>query len=106
MGLKVIAYDPHVSAEAAQAAGVPLMSLEELLPQTDILSLHVPETAETRGIVNAHTLALLKPGAILINAARARWWTKPRSRPHSLPAGWQAPGWMCCNRNPSACPTR
>jgi D-3-phosphoglycerate dehydrogenase len=70
LGLKVIAYDPHVSTEAAQAAGVPLMSLEELLPQTDILSLHVPVTAETQGIANARTLALLKPGAILINTAR------------------------------------
>jgi D-3-phosphoglycerate dehydrogenase len=70
LGLKVIAHDPHVSAEAAQAAGVPLMSLETLLPQTDILSLHVPTTAETKGMVNAHTLALLKTGAILINTAR------------------------------------
>jgi D-3-phosphoglycerate dehydrogenase len=68
--LKVIAHDPHVSAEAAQAAGVPLLSLEELLAQTDILSLHVPATPETQGMVNARTLALLKPGAILINAAR------------------------------------
>jgi len=70
LGLKVMAYDPHVSAEAAQALGVPLMSLESLLPQTDILSLHVPVTVETKGIVNAHTLPLLKPGAILINVAR------------------------------------
>jgi D-3-phosphoglycerate dehydrogenase len=70
LGLKVIAFDPHVSAEVAHAIGVPLMSLEELLPQADILSLHVPDTAETRGMINAHTLALLKPGAILINAAR------------------------------------
>ncbi len=70
LGLKVIAYDPHVSAEEAQAVGVPLMSLEAMLPQTDILSLHVPGTAETKGIINARTLALLKPGAILVNAAR------------------------------------
>jgi D-3-phosphoglycerate dehydrogenase len=70
LGLNVIAYDPHVGAEVAQAAGVPLMSLEDLLPQTDILSLHVPVTPETKGIVNARTLALLKPGAILINTAR------------------------------------
>jgi len=70
LGLKVIAHDPHVSAEAAQAAGVPLMDLEAMLPQTDILSLHVPVTAETRGIASARTLALLKPGAILINTAR------------------------------------
>jgi len=70
LGLKVIAYDPYANAEAARATGVRLMSLEELLPQTDILSLHVPETPETRGIINAHTLGLLKPGAILINVAR------------------------------------
>ena len=70
LGLKVIAFDPHVSVEAARAVGVPLMSLEALLPQTDILSLHVPATAETKGIVNARTLAILKPGAILINTGR------------------------------------
>ena len=70
LGLKVIAYDPYTSVEAAKAAGIILMSLEELLPQTDILSLHVPETPETRGMINARTLALLKPAAILINVAR------------------------------------
>lgn len=70
LGLRVIAYDPHVSADAAKATGVPVMSLEEMLPQTDILSLHVPDTPETRGIVNARTLTLLKPQAILINTAR------------------------------------
>lgn len=70
LGLSVIAYDPHLSAEAAHAAGVHLMSPDELLPQTDILSLHVPVTAETKGIINARTLALLKPQAILINTAR------------------------------------
>ncbi|MGA2985516.1 MAG: C-terminal binding protein [Terriglobia bacterium] len=70
LGLKVIAFDPHVSPEAAKAAGIPLMSLEALLPQTDILSFHVPVTAETKGLASARTLALLKPGAILINTAR------------------------------------
>ena len=70
LGLSVIAYDPHLSAEAAQAAGVQLMSLEELLAQADILSLHVPVTAETKSIINARSLALLKAGAILINTAR------------------------------------
>jgi len=70
LGLKVIAYDPYASVEAAKAAGIPLMSLEDLLPQSDILSLHVPETPETRNIINARTLGLLKPGAILVNVAR------------------------------------
>jgi D-3-phosphoglycerate dehydrogenase / 2-oxoglutarate reductase len=70
LGLTVIAHDPHAGAEAAQAVGVPLLTLEEMLPHTDILSLHVPDTTETRGLVNARTLALLKPRAILINTAR------------------------------------
>jgi D-3-phosphoglycerate dehydrogenase len=70
LGLKTIAYDPYANVEAARAAGVTLMSLEELLPQTDILSLHVPDTPETRGLINTRTLALLKPGAILVNVAR------------------------------------
>jgi len=65
LGLKTIAYDPY-----ANAAGVTLMSLEELLPQADILSLHVPDTPQTRGLINAHTLALLKPQTILVNVAR------------------------------------
>jgi D-3-phosphoglycerate dehydrogenase len=67
LGLKVIAYDPYVRTGAP---GIRLMSLEEMLPQADILSLHVPATPETKGIVNARTLALLKPGAILVNTAR------------------------------------
>jgi D-3-phosphoglycerate dehydrogenase len=70
LGLKVIAYDPYVAPEAARAAGVPMLTMEELLPQADILSLHVPQTPETRGLINGRTLALLKPGAILINTAR------------------------------------
>ena len=70
LGLGVIACDPHVDAELAKTAGVPLMSLEAMLPQTDILSLHVPVTPETKGMINARTLALLKPRAILINTAR------------------------------------
>jgi len=71
LGLKVVAHDPYVSAEAAQAAGAPLMSLEAMLPQTDILSLHVPVTAETKGMVNARTLAML----VWTARTAARTWT-------------------------------
>ncbi len=70
LGLNVIGFDPYLSEDAARALGVTLMSLHELLPQADIISLNVPVTAETRGLINSHTLALVKPGAILINTAR------------------------------------
>jgi D-3-phosphoglycerate dehydrogenase len=70
LGLRVIATDPYVAPEVAQAAEVELMTLEELLPQTDIVSLHVPLTSETHLLINADAFALMKHGAILINTSR------------------------------------
>ena len=70
LGLEVIASDPYAPANVAKATGVRLMTLEELLPRADIVSLHVPLTSETRHIINSQTLALMKPSAILINTAR------------------------------------
>ncbi|HXH50920.1 MAG TPA: C-terminal binding protein [Terriglobia bacterium] len=70
LGLRVIAADPYAVPEVAQAAGVTLMPLEELLPQADIVSLHVPLTSETRCLINSDAFALMKRGAILINTAR------------------------------------
>lgn len=71
VGMTVAAVDPFVSPEQAAAIGVELMpTLDRLLPTADVLSLHVPRTPETLGLINAERLALMKPGAILINAAR------------------------------------
>jgi D-3-phosphoglycerate dehydrogenase len=70
LGLKVIAYDPYANAEAAKGAGISLVAIEELLAQADVVSLHVPDTPETRGMINARALGLMKPGAILVNVAR------------------------------------
>jgi len=64
LGLRVIASDPYVEPEVARAAGVALM------PQADIVSLHVPLTPETRYLINSETIALMKRSAILINTAR------------------------------------
>ena len=70
LGLCVIATDPYAAQEVAQAAGVSLIPLKELLPQADIVSLHVPLTSETRCLINSDAFALMKRGAILINTAR------------------------------------
>jgi D-3-phosphoglycerate dehydrogenase len=69
-GLRIVAYDPYVSAEAARAVGVSLLSLDELLAQADIVSIHVLLSAETRHLIDERRLALMKPGAIIVNTSR------------------------------------
>lgn len=69
-GMHVIAYDPFVAAGRAAQMGVRLVGLDELLRTSDVISVHLPKTAETVGIIGADQLALVKPSVILINAAR------------------------------------
>jgi D-3-phosphoglycerate dehydrogenase len=68
--MHVVAYDPFVSAEYAARLGVELLPLGELLGRSDFISLHTPLTESTRGLIGARALALVKPGARLINCAR------------------------------------
>ncbi len=68
--MRVIAYDPFISAEAAAKLGVRLVALDALWGEADVISLHVPLTEQTRHMVNAATLALMKPTALLVNCAR------------------------------------
>ena len=70
-GMRVIAFDPYVSAERAKEMGVDAMpSLEALLVQADFVSIHLPRTPETEGLIGVHELSLMKEGARLINTAR------------------------------------
>ncbi len=70
MKMRVIAYDPFISAEAAAKLGVTQVTLDELWPQADVISLHVPLTEQTRNLVDARTLGRMKKGALLVNCAR------------------------------------
>jgi D-3-phosphoglycerate dehydrogenase len=70
LGLEVIAHDPYVPASTMEAQGVQAVDAERLWRNADFLSLHTPLTEETRQIINARTLALMKPTAFLINTAR------------------------------------
>ena len=65
-----IAYDPYVSAEAAQSVGVELVSFDELLQRSDIITLHMPRTPETAGLLGTENLAKCRPHALIVNTAR------------------------------------
>lgn len=71
LGMKVLAYDPFIDPERAAELGVELLpSLAELLPRSQVVSLHCPAMPETHHIINAETLKLMPRGSYLINVAR------------------------------------
>jgi D-3-phosphoglycerate dehydrogenase len=69
-GTHVVAYDPYVSAARAAQLGIELLSLDELLGRADFISVHLPKTPETAGLIGKEALAKTKPGVIIVNAAR------------------------------------
>lgn len=69
-GMKVVAYDPYVSTARAGQLGVHLVGLDELLADSDFISVHLPKTAETVGMIGEEQLRRVKPGVRIINAAR------------------------------------
>ncbi|MCX7146328.1 MAG: hydroxyacid dehydrogenase [Sulfuritalea sp.] len=72
IGMRVLACDPLVPADAPAwaASGVAHRELEQLLAESDAVSLHVPLTAQTRGLIDANRIELMKTQAVLINTAR------------------------------------
>ena len=68
--VKLLGYDPFISADRAADLGVSLVSLSELFSKSNFISLHVPATEETRGMVNESLLSLLPDGAVIVNCAR------------------------------------
>ena len=70
-GMRVIAFDPYVSSDRAKELGVDVMpTLESLLVQSDFVSIHLPGSPETRDLIGEHQLAMLKPGARIVNTSR------------------------------------
>src|SRR3989454_5824506 len=71
IGMRVLAYDKYVPDDEVRRRGAePVKSLEALLPQVEVLTCHTPLTSETTHMINAKTLALMKPGAIFVNTSR------------------------------------
>lgn len=69
-GMHVVAYEPYAPASRASALGIELLELDALLRTADVVTLHVPLTPQTRNIIDARALALMRDDAVLVNCAR------------------------------------
>ncbi|QYF75234.1 phosphoglycerate dehydrogenase [Cryobacterium sp. PAMC25264] len=69
-GVNIIAFDPYITSARAQQLGVHPVSLDELLEQSDFVTIHMPKTPETTGMISAPQLKLMKPTAYVVNVAR------------------------------------
>lgn len=70
LAMRVIAYDPYISVEAASSLGVELVEFEELLRNSDFITIHTPLTDETRNLIDKEAIASMKEGVRIINCAR------------------------------------
>lgn len=70
LGMQILAYDPYVEEQPSQAEVTLVQSLRELLERADVVTLHLPSTAETSYMIDAEALRMMKPSAMLINTAR------------------------------------
>lgn len=68
--MKILAYDPYLTAERATSLGVSLVSLEELFRKSDYITVHMPRTKETYHLINEETINIMKDGVRIINCAR------------------------------------
>jgi len=70
LGMNILVYSPHCTDEKAQKMGAKRATLEEVLKESDFVSLHIPKTEETYHLIDEEKLSLMKPTAYLINCAR------------------------------------
>lgn len=88
-GLRTVAYDPFVDEQVMVMRGVDPVSLSELLSASDFVSLHLPETAATRGLLGETQFRTMKPGAIVINTGRGSTIVE-QDLANALKRGWIA----------------
>jgi D-3-phosphoglycerate dehydrogenase len=69
-GMRLVAYDPYVSADRARQLGIELLALEDLVAQADFLTLHVAKSKETVGLIGRELLARARPGLRVVNVSR------------------------------------
>lgn len=69
-GMNVLAYDPYINAESAKRLGAEAVSLETLLKESDIITVHMPLTSETRHMISTEQFAIMKDGVRVLNVAR------------------------------------
>nr|WP_228514450.1 phosphoglycerate dehydrogenase [Frondihabitans sp. VKM Ac-2883] len=69
-GMNVVAFDPYITPTRAQQLGVTLLTLDELLETSDFITIHMPKTPETTGMISTEQLAKMKPTAFIVNVAR------------------------------------
>jgi D-3-phosphoglycerate dehydrogenase / 2-oxoglutarate reductase len=69
-GMDVVAYDPYIAPTAFERVGAEQVSLDELLKQADVITVHTPATDETRGLIGRDEIAKAKDGVVMVNCAR------------------------------------
>jgi phosphoglycerate dehydrogenase-like enzyme len=69
-GMKILGYDPYVTQGTVASLGIKMVSLDELLKESDLVTLHVVLTRETRGMIGMRELKLMKPTAFIVNTSR------------------------------------
>jgi D-3-phosphoglycerate dehydrogenase len=69
-GMRVIAYDPYIAQTVGEKVGAEMMSLDELLAEADVITVHTPLSDETRGMIGPNEIGKMKDGVILVNCAR------------------------------------
>lgn len=69
-GMKIIGYDPFVTKEKAEALGIEIGSLQDVIKNADILTFHIPKTKETTNMITAKEIEIMKDGVMIVNCAR------------------------------------